>query len=221
MLLFLEKIKPEKNERLRLLNIEPSQTMERWIRLNASYFEYESTDLFMNGVTFKSDLQDMNMVADETYDVFLCSHILEHVRDDRKAMRELYRILKNTGVGIVLVPMNLGMDQTYEEWGLPPEENWKRFGQNDHCRIYEKNDFVHRLEEQGFYVYPLRKEFFGERAFYENGLTDTSTLYIISKEKMDLKTFRPVKKEEVLVSIFCITYNHGLYIEDAIQGFLT
>jgi len=184
ILMFLQMIAPENDEKLRLLNIAPSLTMERWILLKAPHFEYESTDLFMDGVTFKSDLQDMNMVEDETYDVFICSHILEHVRDDRKAMRELHRILKNNGVGIVLVPMKLGMDQTHEEWGLSPEENWRRFGQDDHCRVYEKSDFVHRLEEQGFYVYQLGKEFFGENAFYENGLTDTSTLYIVSKEKI-------------------------------------
>ena len=46
--------------------------------------------------------------------MFFCSHILEHVENDRKAMRELYRILKSNGVGIIMAPILLTLKEVYE-----------------------------------------------------------------------------------------------------------
>lgn len=94
----------------------------------------------MNGVTFNADIQNMNMIQDNYYDLFICSHVLEHVKDDGKAMKELWRILKKDGIGIILVPLSLDYDKTDEEWGLSEVENWRRFDQDDHYRRYAKKD---------------------------------------------------------------------------------
>lgn len=211
-----------------LLQIAPSQAITHWINRNCPSICYDTTDLFMDHVTFASDIQNMEMVADESYDYIICSHVLEHVKDDKKAMAELYRILKKDGFGLMLVPIALDIEKIDEEWGLSEEENWKRFGQNDHCRRYEKKGFVNRLEEAGFYVYQLGIDFFGDDLYKENGLTKTSVLYVVTKTGGDIDQIIYKKKEKrkrlngdkPLVSVLMSAYNHEIYVKDAVESVL-
>src|SRR5690606_9088266 len=66
--------------------------------------DYLSADLFSPIVDVIADLLDLPF-ADEPFDVVFCNHVLEHIEDDRKAMSELFRVLKKGGWGIVQVPM--------------------------------------------------------------------------------------------------------------------
>ena len=91
---------------------------------------------------------------DESFDVIYCSHVLEHVPDDRKAMREFPRVLKRGGWAILLVPINAG--KTYEDASIAePAERLRVFGQEDHVRNYGP-DYVDRLREAGFAVTETR-----------------------------------------------------------------
>lgn len=180
MIAFLEEVKAEGGEKLRMLQIAPSRAIERYA-LSREDICYESTDLMMPGVTFQADLQHMDMVEDETYDIIVCSHVLEHVRNDAQAMSELYRILKPDGVCLVLVPLIVGKMDTEEQWGCSEEENWRRFGQNDHSRLYGKKDFIRRLQNAGFYVNELDKQWFGEDFYQEYGFDDLSIMYVATK----------------------------------------
>ena len=90
--------------------------------------------------------------ADDSFDVILCSHVLEHVPEDRQAMRELCRVLKPDGWALLLVPISSRRAETYEDATVvAPEDQERLFGQFDHVRIYGK-DFKDRLEESGFTV---------------------------------------------------------------------
>lgn len=226
---FLEKLNLNKGYHgERLLQIAPAKTIEKWIYRNCTSLRYESTDLYMDDVTFSSDIQDMNQVQDEQYDYIICSHVLEHVKDDRKAMRELHRILKTDGFGIFLVPIALDVDEIDEEWGLSKEENWRRFGQDDHCRLYARQGLIERLKEAGFYVHELGKEYFGEEMFSECGLTDTSVLYVLTKQPGNIEQLveeKKCKQEEIeppqpLVSVLMSAYNHEKYVGQAIESVL-
>ena len=163
-----------------------SEGLDYWIRSNCVTITYHTTDLYSKSVTFTSDIQNMVMVENEKYDYIICSHVLEHVEDDKKAMREIYRVLKNDGICMILVPIFLDLDKIDEEWGLSEAENWKRFGQGDHCRRYEKDGFIERLKETGFAVHCLGKSYFGEYVFRENALVDTSTLYVLTKSDCEI-----------------------------------
>ena len=211
----------------KLLQIAPSAAIEHWIYANCPAVTYESTDLYMKNVSFRSDVQDMFMVEDESYDYFVCSHVLEHVQNDRQAMKELYRILKEDGIGLFLVPVYLDDDHIDEAWGLSEEENWRRFGQGDHCRSYVREELAERLQEAGFMVHPVGKDFFGEAVFRECGLTDTSTLYVLTKQRTKLKDFiaEKIKKRDMnleypLVSVILPAYNHEEYVAEAIESVL-
>ena len=66
--------------------------------------DYTSADLFSPIVDVKADILDLPF-EDESFDVIFCNHVLEHIEDDRKAMSELYRVMKKGGWGILQVPM--------------------------------------------------------------------------------------------------------------------
>jgi hypothetical protein len=96
------------------------------------------------------DIADMDL-PDSSFDLILCSHVLEHVPDDRAAMRELRRVLTDGGLVLVLVPYRLEVT-TYEDPSIvSPLERMIAFGQQDHVRIYG-NDLPDRLREAGFEV---------------------------------------------------------------------
>ena len=86
-------------------------------------------------------------LADGSVDVVICNHIMEHVADDRRAMRELHRVLKPGGWGIVLSPVDRDYEQTYEDDSITdPDERTRIFGQYDHRRIYGA-DYADRLRQ--------------------------------------------------------------------------
>lgn len=211
-------------EGTKFLQFAPSAAISKWITKKCPQIDYETTDLFMDQVTFKSDIMDMAMVPDETYDVMVCSHVLEHVKDDIKALSEMKRVLKKDGKIIFLVPIDLNASEVDEEWGLSEAENWRRFGQGDHCRRYSKAGLMERLREQ-FHVYNLGKEYFGEDVFGQCGLTDTSTLYVLTRSQdVPLNMAEKVMVDEKLcqegplVSVILPCYNHENFVAQAIES---
>lgn len=56
------------------------------------------------GIDFQMDIQDMSRVEDASYDAFFAVHVLNHVGDDSKALREVYRILKPGGLACLTIP---------------------------------------------------------------------------------------------------------------------
>ncbi len=91
-------------------------------------------------------------LEDNTFDAILCSHVLEHIPDDQRAMQELYRVLKPNGWAILQVPLDATRDTTYEDFSITdPTEREKAFGQHDHVRVYG-NDYEKRLINAGFQV---------------------------------------------------------------------
>ena len=89
-------------------------------------------------------------LPDDSVDLVVCYHVLEHVPDDRVAMAELARVLKPGGIALVQVPWKSGVD-TDEDPSASPEERTRRFGQADHVRWYGR-DFEERLRSSGLDV---------------------------------------------------------------------
>lgn len=87
---------------------------------------------------------------DASFDAVICNHLLEHVADDRQALRELHRVLRPGGWGILLSPVERDRERTYEDDTITdPDERTRIFGQYDHRRIYGA-DYADRLREAGF-----------------------------------------------------------------------
>lgn len=173
----------DQSRRYRLLEFAPSLGPGlRTLLRRYPFVDYRSADLDRNDVHDNVDITDMRIYADQSFDVFLCSHVLEHVPDDRKGMRELYRILKADGFGVVLVPLISDVDETHEDSAInTPELRWKYYGLDDHVRQYGRRDFVNRLTGAGFKVDQLGIDHFGASAFREAGITDKSVLYVVRR----------------------------------------
>lgn len=176
-----ERLAPDLGAGLRLLDIGPSRPMTRFIRRRLR-IAYRSADLCNPEADDRVDLADMRIYRDGEFDALLCSHVLEHVPDDRRAMAELFRVLRPGGWGIVMTPIPVGKDRTDEDPGVTDvSERLRRFGQEDHVRIYSGADFTERLQNAGFRVTKLGRGHFGPEAFERCGLTPQSALYVVEK----------------------------------------
>ena len=137
-------------KQINVLHFAPeSAFLERFKKLKN--ISYKTIDLDSPLADIKADICNLPL-DDETYDFILCNHVLEHIVDDKKAMQELYRVMKKGGVGIFQVPLNMSSKKTYEDFSITdPAQRNKAFGQYDHVRIYGM-DFFERLEKVGFDV---------------------------------------------------------------------
>lgn len=178
---FLRKILSEEKFSLNVLDIAPSYATKLFFSESYPFATYKTADLYMEDVDYRLDVQNMKEIENGKVDILICCHVLEHVKDDKKALKEFYRILADKGVGILLVPIDLGQEEIDEEYGCSPEENVRRFGQADHVRKYSKKGWIDRLSEAGFEVFQLSTKWFGVKDSWENAFTKTSILYIVSK----------------------------------------
>jgi SAM-dependent methyltransferase len=132
----------------KMLHIAPEPCFESRFkeRLGENYL---TADLYNPQAMVKMDITDIQY-NDQSFDVIYCSHVLEHVQDDKKAMREFYRVLKKDGWAILQVPMT--NEPTFEDsLIIQPAERLRIFGQEDHVRAYGP-DYVDRLRDAGFTV---------------------------------------------------------------------
>lgn len=167
--------------KLAMLEIAPSKPLSEMLRRSGEIV-LRTADLMMDDVDERVDITDMRCYGDGVFDAFICSHVLEHVRDDEQAMQELFRILKQGGWGILMVPIILTIDHIDEDPELDDiGERWRRFGQGDHVRNYSKNGFIKRIEKSGFVVRQYDREYFGCDQFTKNGIADKSVLYVVEK----------------------------------------
>jgi predicted SAM-dependent methyltransferase len=149
-------------ENSRVLHFAPERIFERLLKAQRN-LDYVSADLQRRRAAVLADITEIPF-SDDSFDVILCSHVLEHVQDDRKAMRELRRVLKPEGWAVILVPISSKRAQTYEDPAIvSPKERERAFGQHDHVRIYGR-DFKDRLLEAGFKVADPKLEEGEERA---------------------------------------------------------
>jgi SAM-dependent methyltransferase len=130
-----------------VLHFAPELGLSQWLERMLPG-RYVTADL-APGADLRLDLQALDLPA-ASIGVVLCVHVLEHVGDDRAALRELHRVLAPGGWGIVQVPI-FGQSTDEDPTVTDPEQRLARFGQRDHVRVYGR-DFEDRLREAGFDV---------------------------------------------------------------------
>lgn len=164
---------------LRMLHIAPERCFMK--RFEKSLGDnYITADLESPLAKVKMDIQQIPF-PDNEFDVIFCNHILEHVDDDRLALREMFRVMRSGGWGVMLSPITYGKATTYEDPTITtPESRERAFGQRDHAREYGA-DYPERLREAGFRVecLDLVGELGAERAKL-HGLR-RETVYVVHK----------------------------------------
>lgn len=164
-----------------ILYFAVEKSVKRW--LDRNNISYVSADL-MRKADLQLDIMDTGM-EDESWDLIVCNHVLEHVADFRKALAEVKRILKSDGTFICSFPMLLNLDHYVENCSeeLTKKERIKQFGQYDHLRIFG-SDSQMLLEEAGFEVTAFTKEECPKEICPKDGPADYDvTMLFICKKK--------------------------------------
>ena len=148
--LYLEKETNFLNSNLKVLHVAPEQVFYKKFK-KLKNWEYFTFDLNSPIADIKGDLTSTNF-KDESFDLIICNHVLEHIEDDKSALDEMYRILKYNGISILQVPINVKRENTFEDLSIKSKiQREKYFGQYDHVREYGL-DFKDRVEHAGFKV---------------------------------------------------------------------
>lgn len=138
------------NKTHKVLHFAPEQAFYKRFR-EMHGLDYTTTDLNSPLADVKADICDLPF-ANDSFDIILCNHVLEHIPNDRKAMEELHRVMKPGGWGIFQVPQDLQREKTFEDPSITDKRERARiFGQYDHMRIYGR-DYFDRLRSVGFKV---------------------------------------------------------------------
>ena len=164
---------------LTALHIAPEARLARALG-KVGFAQYVKGDLHTEGYHYAPDVQDIDATKipfeDDSFDLVLCSHVLEHIPEDHLAIAELARVLKPGGTAILQVPISANTQQTFEDFSVTdPKDRERVFGQFDHVRIYGQ-DYDDRLAAGGFTV--QRVDVAGKYARY--GTNPREELFVCS-----------------------------------------
>jgi len=152
LLFFLERMTSffEQTEQ-KVLHIAPEAKLAEKLKAFLPQGNHYDADLNPENATHEIDITTIPF-EDETFDVVICNHVLEHIPDDALAMRELRRVLKHGGFALLQVPISLEIFKTVEDFSITdPVGREAAFGQVDHVRVYGR-DYVTRLSRSGWNV---------------------------------------------------------------------
>lgn len=146
--------------------------------------EYILGDLYPKNKEYeKIDVTDIPY-KNERFDILICNHILEHISDYKKALQEIHRVLKVNGVAILQTPYSLLLSNNFEEKNINNDAlRLFFFAQEDHVRIFSKEQFFYDLEETGFELKIIK---------HSDLFNDTESIYYGVNRKEDL--IRVIKK---------------------------
>ncbi len=165
---------------LSILHMAPELMLSREF-MRYQYKQYVCADKFMPGYhypehTINRDIMDLDF-GDNSFELILCNHVLEHIPDDIGAMKELYRVLKPKGTAVLQVPISPLLTTSYENPEIQTaKEREQHFGQYDHVRIYGQ-DYIQRLESVGFIVNRINIS----KKFQSFGVNPEEDLFICTK----------------------------------------
>lgn len=129
----------------RILHFAPEKIIkDMFVESDAEYYD---GDIQPGLATYQIDITDIDW-PDNYFDYIICSHVLEHIPDDARAMSELFRVLKIGGIAFICTPLasKFKEDITLTD----PRAREMLFGQDDHVRIYNLDTLKERLSIAGF-----------------------------------------------------------------------
>jgi len=167
----------------KVLHFSPEKNISEYIRRQTS--DLVSADLhpgFYRNVD--KQVQEQNLLElkfeDNSFDLVMANHVMEHIPNDLLAMKEIYRVLKPGGRAVLQIPFSNQLTKTIEQNDEGnPVRNAELFGQKDHVRIYHPEDYITRLQSVGFHVEVLKVS---ELTIEENhALQEQELFFMISK----------------------------------------
>lgn len=178
-------------KKYKVLHIAPEGCLKALL-LSQKNIEYYTGDKFTKGYNaYYYDRKDVILMdvtnipyKNNEFDIIICNHVLEHIIDDKKALSEIFRVLKPNAWAMLQVPISLKLDKTFQDDTIiTPKDREKYYGQFDHVRIYGK-DYKQKLEEAGFKVEifnPVKDIFTSEDDIIKYAVNPEENIYIVHK----------------------------------------
>lgn len=163
-----------------LLHIAPEQCFHGLFKKQKN-LNYLTGDLNSPIADMHFDIHSIPL-EDNRFDVVFCNHVMEHVEDANQSLRELFRVMKPGGWGIMQVPQDFSRAETYEDPSITsPEDREKHYWQKDHVRLFGR-DYPDWLRRAGFEVEEFKaSEEFTPEEVERFRLAKTEILYIARK----------------------------------------
>jgi SAM-dependent methyltransferase len=168
---------------LKVLHVAPEDIFFNHFKQQKN-IDYYPVDIFPHlypkGTTYL-DILD-HEIPDNSFDVIICNHVFQYIEDDKKAIKNIYKLMKPGGWGIMQVPIDTTKKVTYEDSSITdPLEREKAFGLKEHVRYYSY-DYADRLREAGFKVtvddYTSK---FSDEEIYKYGFWKGDSIYYCTK----------------------------------------
>jgi len=180
--LFMKKYTELFKKSLKLLYVAPVYCFDTRFK-KMKHIDYYSIDLFSSFAMYKMDLTKLKFKS-KSFDAVICNHVLEHIEDDRLAIKEIYRVLKSGGWALLTVPIDIGLEKTLEDKNIhTAQERLLYYGQKDHLRLYGK-DFRERLATAGFDVSQINfSEKLNNQTISHCGLNEEEIIFYCKKNE--------------------------------------
>lgn len=175
----------QRREKTSLLHVAPEPCFFKIFKKCKS-IDYYPVDKFEEGYRYPSGTKNMDITdipkENNYFDAILCNHVFEHIPEDHKAMKEIFRVLKVGGWAILQVPIDYDLKITVEDATITsPQAREQAFGQFDHVRQYGL-DYKDRLTKAGFKVSPIPySESFSKKDKFKYGLPNYRNIYLCQK----------------------------------------
>ncbi|MGI8951879.1 MAG: class I SAM-dependent methyltransferase [Chitinophagaceae bacterium] len=139
----------------KILHLSPEKKIFDFLKQNANVITADIEPGFYKLIDKNVKYADATSLPfeKEIFDIIIANHVMEHIAEDSLAMKEIYRVLKSNGRAILQIPFSNSIPETIEEPFICDEKKQSElFGQKDHVRIYNINDYMNRLRKAGFKV---------------------------------------------------------------------
>jgi SAM-dependent methyltransferase len=166
----------------KILHLSPEKNIYDFIQTGAEVTTADILPGFYQTIDRQVRKEDATRLSfsKESFDFVIANHILEHIPDDHRAMKEIFRVLKPGGQAILQVPYSEKLPDTIEDPHIAdPRMQSRLFGQKDHVRIYALKDYLTRLRCAGFKVSVLPYE--SMEAYYPFAIQPKECFIVIKK----------------------------------------
>ena len=169
------------DDNLRMLHLAPEYCYIKRFK-SMKNLDYVTGDLDSPWADYHFDVHSIPFNND-SFDVLMANHLLEHVEDDFKVMDEFYRVLKPGGWGVLQVPIDWKNPNTEEDKSVTaPDERERLYWQSDHVRLYGYEDYPDRLRNAGFKVEVVdMKALLGDERYDKYCLGEEKWVFVVTK----------------------------------------